>query len=115
VNEFDQITVRFYPAGQGLTTADLSNDTFLNGNAREFDDRAAAKETVVRVVVSWQYPLVIPFVDRVIFVASGRGSTAGNKPAWAVGTHLYQTQSGPFRIPLFASYVMRMQWDARST
>ena len=116
-DEFGELTVTIHPAEKALKSFDLFTDSFKPGSqALEFDDRVNNRSALVRVVVRWDYPLLIPFVDRVIFVASGQGSTAGNKPAWAVGTHLYKTQGNePFRIPLFASYVMRMQWDATSS
>ncbi len=112
-SEFSELKVTFYQADKQLTQANLLTDDFAP-TPQQFDDRTKARENLVRVVVRWDFPLLIPFVDRVIFVASGQGSTAGNKPAWAVGTHLYQGRTEPFRIPLFASYVMRMQWDVGS-
>jgi hypothetical protein len=61
----------------------------LAGEIR-FDDAAATRENLIKVRVTWRYPLTIPFVNHLM--ASGSG---GKVPS----------------VPMTATYVMRMQWD----
>ncbi len=86
----------------------------------QFDDREKSDDNLIKVVTKWNFPLMIPFVDRVLYVASGQAFSeqgvikAAETPAWAVGTGLYAGRSEPFRIPLYGTSVMRMQWDRKS-
>lgn len=117
----------------------------------EFDDRAQADNNLVKVVVSWNYPLVIPFANRIFFAATNRNLYAlawiaahpdyaqahplttfrvlsgddNAVPVWGQGlefeTFINRTAGTGFfgqlarralyRVPVKASYVMRMQWD----
>jgi hypothetical protein len=119
----------------------------------EFDDhrQAQADNNLVKVVVSWSYPLVIPFVNSIYFAAANPNRTAtlwlishpdyaaknpittlevmsGDPsviPVWGLGID-YENMiirnfgNGTFadlmrrltyRVPVKASYIMRMQWD----
>ena len=108
----------------------------------EFDDTTKTnladrnKTNIIKVVVTWQYPLVIPLADQIIyalthtadlFLGYAQTGNAGalaeialgqykRRPVWEVGWVLRSgafTQSSliGFRVPLRQSYVMRMQWD----
>jgi Flp pilus assembly pilin Flp len=115
----------------------------------EFDDRSKTDANLIKVVVTWQYPLVMPFVNR-IFIAAMRPAgyavalfaqsedpvesaldlALDRIPVWAYGTSiegLVNNRSLGFascllpndlvptqRIPVRATYVMRMQWDRKS-
>jgi hypothetical protein len=133
----DNIDVQFLvaddkPPGQGTPLSFAS--------AVEFDDQSRAADDVVRVEVTWNYPLVIPIINRIIIavvkpqiyfaalVAGGVNPAlaqqivdarldAQRQPIWAVGSSLDRAFSLDSvlkltsRIPVRASYVMRMQWD----
>ncbi len=117
----------------------------------EFDDRAQANNNLIKVVVSWDYPLVIPFVNAIFFAAANPNATAilwlashpqyaaanpittlevmsgdpSVTPVWGLGidyenTIIRTAGSGAladlarrrlYRVPVKASYIMRMQWD----
>jgi hypothetical protein len=126
--EFGQfMTVKFYKAKDSATLfppgTDVDSVAESDISDYAFDDRTRADDGLVRVVVKWQYPLVIPFADRIICAAVGAPCTRGlytqtNVPAWAAGSSLYGLApvinlgaGNPFRIPLYATYVMRAQWD----
>jgi hypothetical protein len=144
----------------------------------EFDDhdlnratsgatRSAPDNNLIKVIVSWNYPLVIPFANRIFFAATnfGLGSTtdilgvpvptsyplvwiashpefaqanpiltfrlltgdSGAIPVWGLGleyeTFINRTFGTGFtgrlarrllyRVPVKASYIMRMQWDRK--
>ncbi len=124
--EFARINVKFYKAKDSATLfppgTDVDSVAESDITNYAFDDRSRADDGLVRVVVKWQYPLIIPFADRII-CAAVRGCNRGlyiqtNVPAWAAGTSLYGLAplinlgpGNPFRIPLYATYVMRTQWD----
>jgi hypothetical protein len=127
--EFARIHVKFYKAKDAGTLfppgTDVDSVAESDVNNYAFDDRSRADDGLVRVVVKWDYPLVIPFADRIICAAVGSACTSipsilysNNVPAWAAGTSLYGLRNAipllrgnPFRIPLYATYVMRAQWD----
>lgn len=107
----------------------------------EFDDTSKRSLTnpnqsnLIKVVVTWYYPLVIPFADQIIYaythtadVLMGLAQTSPatmidvalgsyqRRPVWEVGwvfrssAFTFSNLFG-FRVPLRQSYVMRMQWD----
>jgi hypothetical protein len=119
-----------------------SNAEIKNVQNIEFDDTSKTdlsdrnRTNVIKVVVEWQYPLVIPFADQIIYalthtadLIAGYAQTGNagaiaeialgqykRRPVWEVGWVLRSgafTQSSliGFRVPLRQSYVMRMQWD----
>jgi TadE-like protein len=129
-DEYGHMSVKFYKAKDAPTlfppgtNVDSVTESDVTGYA--FDDRARADDGLVRVVVKWDFPLVIPFADRIVCAATRScsqpmGYVDTNVPAWAAGTSLYAKAAGaggpglgnPFRIPLYATYVMRMQWDRK--
>jgi len=108
----------------------------------EFDDTSKTnladrnQTNVIKVVVTWQYPLVIPLADQIIYalthtadLIAGYAQTGNagaiaeialgqykRRPVWEVGWvfrsgAITQAGSTGFRVPLRQSYVMRMQWD----
>jgi len=120
----DNLTVKFYRIDNPSFVPGANVDSIPEDNVSNlrFDDRLRARENLVRVVVKWQYPLVIPFADRIICAATPAcsqplGYVQTAVPAWAAGTSLYGKApailgaGNPFRIPLYATYVMRMQRD----
>lgn len=107
----------------------------------EFDDTSKTnladpnQNNVIKVVVEWNYPLVIPFADQIIYaythttdlllgaVQTNASTTIDvvtgaylRRPVWEVGW-LFRSNAFTFsslfgfRVPLRQSYVMRMQWD----
>jgi hypothetical protein len=126
----------------------------------EFDDRTQGDNNLIKVIVSWNYPLVIPFANRIFFAATnlglGGGATSygiiwlaahpnyaasnplltarilsgdpGAVPVWGLGLE-YETminrltgsnelagriaRRALYRVPVKASYIMRMQWDRK--
>ena len=111
------------------------------GPGIEFDDTAKTnladptQTNVIKVVVTWQYPLVIPLADQIIYAVTHTADLlagyAQTSPGTAVEVAIGQYQKRPvwevgwvfrsnaftasnlfgFRVPLRQSYVMRMQWD----
>ena len=120
----------------------------------EFDDRTQADNNLIKVVVTWNYPLVIPFANRIFFAAANPQAyafawiiahpdyaaanplttakvLAGDPtaiPVWGQGlefeTGINQITGGDetlgeflrrqlYRVPVKASYIMRMQWDRK--
>lgn len=112
----------------------------------EFDDKSkspkdAISSNVIKVYVQWQYPLVIPFINKIIFslanptayaiayaAATGQifnsaliaaGQAPQIMPVWVMGISFEKGFAGAipailkYRIPLRATYVMRMQWDRK--
>ena len=117
----------------------------------EFDDPKKGDDNLVKVVVSWDYPLVIPFVNSIFFAAANPNRTAilwlashpeyaaanpittlevmsGDPsviPVWGLGIDYENTiirlaGTGAlgdimrrllYRVPIKASYIMRMHWD----
>jgi hypothetical protein len=106
----------------------------------EFDDTSKTDladpngNNLVKVVVEWHYPLIIPFADQIIYALThGRDVLAGQlqqdpalaidtfagltkRPVWEVGW-VFRSSAFTFanffgfRVPIRASYLMRMQWD----
>lgn len=189
-NLVDCLDVRFVDP-----TADLTDDAAINGATLnswpdvEFDDPTkTSDENLIKVLVTWRYPLVIPFVNRIITAfsrpklyaaalgAEGSSATVADMqktlpddmrqmiPVWATGFAFTQTGLGTFgagglaggiagffsgitvvnappspsegigevkftqpsgdnsirqtlgefllfRVPIRATYLMRMQWD----
>ncbi len=133
------IDVKFVPA----TSTDPLNDSEISlSGPIEFDDRGQSANNVIKVVVTWQYPLVIPIANRIIIaavrpvvylgalvVATSNPFLAAQlvairndverMPVWALGTSLDQVFSMDnilrltWRVPVRGSYVMRMQWDRK--
>jgi TadE-like protein len=149
------IQVKFVKADQDADAPDMSPADIKAMDSKrgrvEFDDRAQADNNLIKVIVSWKYPLVIPFVNAIYFAAANPDRTAalwlvshpqyaaanpittfevlsGDPsviPVWALGVD-YQNmlirlggggtltdllRRGLYRIPVKASYIMRMQWD----
>jgi hypothetical protein len=107
----------------------------------EFDDTSKTNlndphgNNLIKVVVEWRYPLVIPLADQIIYAfthgldliigyaQSSPGTltevalgTYKRRPVWEVGWVFRSSASTftnlfGFRVPLRQSYVMRMQWD----
>jgi len=116
----------------------------------EFDDAAKSpkddvSDNVIKVYVEWRYPLVIPFINKILFslanpglyagvyafesnfsnpVLAGQIATLGAKEVlvWTIGLSFekLRLQTGlsdfawsllTYRVPVRATYVMRMQWD----
>lgn len=155
--EYLAINVKFVKIDKsGADSADelTPNDIRAMDPARqrvEFDDRAQGDNNLIKVVVSWNYPLVIPFANRIFFAATNKSLYAltwiaahpqyaqahplttfrvisGDPtavPVWGQGlefeTFINRTAGSGFfgdlarrllyRVPVKASYVMRMQWD----
>lgn len=145
------IDVKFLP----VTASDVSADEIAApGDTVEFDDPARSSSpggdgdpndpNLVKVVVTWQYPLVIPIANRILIaavrpftygaalVAAGANPLLAGQtvlfrdnvermPVWALGASLDRifTLDNLFRytwrIPVRGSYVMRMQWDRRAS
>jgi hypothetical protein len=105
-------------------------------NRIDFDDPRKADDNVIKVRVSWDYPLVIPYVNR-IFTAITRPDlylldrlTSGqpvtpelifnNKPAWDYADFLAGNGAlsaiPPYfllRWPMRSTAIMRTQWDRK--
>lgn len=133
------IDVKFVPA----TSSDPANDSEISlSGPIEFDDRGQSANNVIKVVVTWQYPLVIPIANRIIIAAvrpvvyfAALVEATSNPilaaqvvefrndvertPVWALGTSLDQflaldnIMRLSWRVPVRGSYVMRMQWDRK--
>jgi hypothetical protein len=58
-----------------------------------FDDPDSSRANLIKVLVTWRYPCVVPFVNRIFGERTGREAP---------------------RVPLHATSVMRMQWNRRS-
>lgn len=106
-------------------------------NRIDFDDPNRADDNLVKVRVSWEYPLVIPFINR-IFAAianptlylvyqfsalNGREPTPEellnmldpNKPAWDYGNFLARPTGNPlFDNPLFQKLLL-LRWPMNAT
>jgi hypothetical protein len=106
----------------------------------QFDDTSKTSldkpndSNLVKVVVRWQYPLVIPFADQIIYAYTHTNDlilaylqkspativdvvtgTYARRPVWEVGW-VFRDAVGLWtifglRTPVVGSYVMRMQWD----
>lgn len=116
------------------------------GSTIEFDDKSKSPKdgissNVIKVYVQWYYPLVIPFINKIIFslanptayalaYAASTGQVvnslliAGGQapqvmPIWVMGISFEKGAAAAipailkYRIPLRATYVMRMQWDRK--
>lgn len=122
----------------------------------EFDDKSRAATAcaggekppcdpnLIKVVVTWQYPLVIPIANRIIIaavrptvylvalLAAGTNPLVAAQvvafrndvertPVWALGTSLDRFFAldnilrASWRVPVRATYVMRMQWDRKQS
>jgi hypothetical protein len=110
----------------------------------EFDDpsknpKDAISDNVIKVYVQWHYPLVIPFINKIIFALANptlhaaahfldthnvietgfiaAGEAKQVMPIWVMGLSFEKGALGAipaivkYRVPLRATYVMRMQWD----
>ncbi len=115
----------------------------------EFDDLSKnpkdnISDNVIKVYVEWKYPLVIPFINKILFslvnplpyaffyaaesgadpILAAKIATLGAKEVlvWTIGLPFenLRRQSGlsdfawsllTYRVPVRATYVMRMQWD----
>ncbi len=158
------LSVKFVKADQddrasALSSSDIQAMDPTHGHV-EFDDRAQGDNNLIKVIVSWNYPLVIPFANRIFFAATnlglGGGLTSygiawlaahpnyaasnplltarilsgdpGAVPVWGLGLE-YETMINKltggnelagrvarralYRVPVKASYIMRMQWDRK--
>jgi hypothetical protein len=160
--EYIAISVKFVKLDQ-----DANADGITSFKNIEFDDRAEGDDNLIKVIVTWNYPLVIPFANRIFFAAInfGLGATTnvlgvdiptsypliwvlqhpgyaqanpittarlltgdkGAVPVWGLGLE-YETFINKFigtgtfgelarralyRVPVKASYIMRMQWDRK--
>lgn len=99
----------------------------------EFDDRSKLDDNVVKVLVEWKYPLVVPFINRIIFgianpeayalawVAANPGLAASNPffvaklatgnadlPVWAIGSSLDSPTASAFLNDLIQSALLRV-------
>ncbi len=154
IMEIFSINVKFVRADQdgsadGMTDNDLRA---IDSDRLEFDDRQHAPQNLVKCVVSWNYPLVIPFANRIFFAATNQSLYAitwiishpeyakanpittarlltGDPtavPVWGQGLEFETTinkltggneffgqlaRRALYRVPMKASYIMRMQWD----
>ena len=155
--EFFAIEVKFFRVDK-IDDADEMKSSDIaamapGGQRIEFDDRSKADDNLITVVVSWNYPLVIPFANRIFFAATNPLAYA---TAWIV-QHPEYAQQNPlttlrllsgdvnavpvwgqglefeilinrtvgtgtagefarrllYRVPIKASYIMRMQWDRK--
>jgi hypothetical protein len=81
IMEYLAITVKFVRVDQDGDADAMTAQDFANmdpGRGRvEFDDRDQADNNLLKVVVSWNYPLVVPFANRIFFAA-------GNPQAYAL-------------------------------
>jgi hypothetical protein len=173
--EYTMINVKFVKANQDDDAPAMSpSDISAMDPARnrvEFDDHnQPADNNLIKVIVSWNYPLVIPFANRIFFAAINLGFggsyplaylaahpsivqqnpllaariVAGDRtvlpPVWGLGLEyeiLINKGSGAlsellpsvpggvqgfvgdlarrllYRVPVKASYIMRMQWDRK--
>jgi hypothetical protein len=146
-------------SANAMSDADIRAMDSTHGHV-EFDDRTQADNNLIKVIVSWNYPLVIPFANRIFFAASNLGlgspltsyalfwiaahpdyaashplltarilsGDPGAVPVWGLGLE-YETminrltggnelagrvaRRALYRVPVKASYIMRMQWDRR--
>lgn len=133
------VDVKFVPA----TSTDPLNDSEISlGGPIEFDNPGQSANNLIKVVVTWQYPLVIPIANRIIIAAVrpvvylaalvaatsnpilaaqivGIRNDVEKMPVWALGTSLDQVfaldnvMRLTWRVPVRSSYVMRMQWDRK--
>jgi len=135
-----------------MSSADIAAMDTTHGHV-EFDDRGQADNNLIKVVVSWSYPLVIPFANRLFFASTDKNYAilwlashpeyaqqnpltaarvlSGDPtaiPIWGMGIeyeNLIIRASGGngdladiarralYRVPVKASYIMRMQWDRK--
>lgn len=132
--EYFMIDVRYYEP-------DTNTEITSFENRIEFDDPSRQRANLIRVGVRWQYPLVVPFINRILvaslrpelYVALRTVQTGDpvkavadqlQKPAWELANAFdvlegaLDNEIGGFairklwnRVPVSASYVMRMQWD----
>jgi hypothetical protein len=81
IMEYLAITVKFVRVDQDGDADAMTAQDFANmdpGRGRvEFDDRDQADNNLLKVVVTWNYPLVVPFANRIFFAA-------GNPQAYAL-------------------------------
>jgi hypothetical protein len=152
------INVKFVRVDQdgdatAMSPSDIAAMDTTHGHV-EFDDRAQADNNLIKVVVTWSYPLVIPFANRIFFaainpqayaavwIAAHPDYAAANPlttlrvlagdptavPVWGQGLEfeifINKLTGGNvtlgdlvrrqlYRVPVKASYIMRMQWDRK--
>jgi hypothetical protein len=100
----------------------------------DFDDPAKADDNIVKVRVSWEYPLVIPYINRILaaigkpsaylayqfLVRQGKPPTPEellhltNRPAWEYADFLAGKTGTPFDNELFQNLLL-LRWPMRAT
>lgn len=108
--ELAMIKVEFLKPTDGIKAGAIGNWP----NRIDFDDPARAADNLVKVRVHWDYPLVIPYINRILAaignaaayqaykfaVSNGKTPTAQellrdlNKPAWEYGDFLSRSPTG---------------------
>jgi hypothetical protein len=66
--EYLAISVKFVKLDQ-----DARADAMTSFKNVEFDDRSEGEDNLIKVIVTWNYPLVIPFANRIFFAAINFG------------------------------------------
>ena len=121
--------------------AEITVDSVIKFDDWSKNPKDSVSPNVIKVYVQWFYPLVIPFINKIIFslqnptayavaygIATGQAFNAGRiaagqasqiMPVWVMGLSFEKGAAAAipaivkYRIPLRATYVMRMQWDRK--
>ena len=145
--------VVIYIGASARLVSDIRGRVQATQNSLALLDTEMTFDNLIKVVVSWNYPLVIPFANRIFFAATNPLAYA---TAWIV-QHPEYAQQNPlttlrllsgdvnavpvwgqglefeilinrtvgtgtagefarrllYRVPIKASYIMRMQWDRK--
>lgn len=128
--ELAMIKVEFLKPTDGIKAGAIGNWP----NRIDFDDPARAADNLVKVRVHWDYPLVIPYINRILAaignaaayqaykfaVSNGKTPTAQellrdlNKPAWEYGDFLSRSPTGSPTADAALSNLL-LRWPMNAT
>jgi len=102
IMEYAAITVKFVVAEGNADSVEIDGARIAamdpDHDHIEFDDRGKAELNLLKVVVTWNYPLVVPFANRIMFAA-------GNPTLYA-GFFLFQHPQLIAQNPLLVARVL---------